>query len=65
MQALEKQINASFLKKCNNIVDDLEKILNRSMLTKNQNKMPKILLLLKEIVEGLPYEQPDTTDYKF
>ena len=65
MQALEKQINASFLKKCNNIVDDLEKILNRSMLTKNQNKMAKILLLLKEIVEGLPYEQPDTTDYKF
>ena len=32
------------------------------MLTRNQNKMVKILLLLKEIIEGPPYEQPDTTD---
>ena len=32
------------------------------MLTRNQNKMAKILLLVKEIVEGPPYEQLDTTD---
>ena len=54
-----------FKKKYNNIVNDVEKVLNWPMLTRNQNKMAKILLLLKEIVEGLPYEQPDNTDYKF
>ena len=32
------------------------------MLTRNQYKMAKILLLVKEIVEGPPYEQSDTTD---
>ena len=32
------------------------------MLTRNQNKMVEILSLVKELVEGLPYEQPDTTD---
>ena len=51
-----------FKKKYNNIVNDVEKILNWPMLTRNQNKMAKILLLLKEFVEGPPYEQPDTTD---
>ena len=30
-------------KKCNNIVDDVEKLLNRSMLTRNQNKVVEIL----------------------
>ena len=51
-----------FKKKYNNIFDDVEKILNRPMFTRSQNKMVEILLLLKELVEGPPYEQPDTTD---
>ena len=33
-----------------------------SILTRSQNKMVKILSLLKELVEGPPYEQLDTTD---
>ena len=32
------------------------------MLTRSQNKMLEILLLLRELVENTPYEQPDTTD---
>ena len=51
-----------FEKKYNNIADDVEKISNRSMPTRSQNKMAEILLLLKELVEEPPYEQPDTTD---
>ena len=51
-----------FKKKYNNIVNDIEKILNKPMLTRSQNKLAKILLLIKEIVEGPQYEQPDTTD---
>ena len=61
-QAVKKQINASFKKKYNNIVDDVEKILNRSMLTRSQNKMVKILSQPTELVERPPYRQPDTTD---
>ena len=38
-----------FKEKCNNIVDDVEKILNRPMLTRNQENMVKILSLLGEI----------------
>ena len=51
-----------FNKKYNNIVVDVEKILDTSMLTRSQNKMVKILSQLKELVEGSPYIQPDTTD---
>ena len=40
-----------FKEKYNNIVDDVEKILNRPMLTLNQNNMVKILSLLKEIIK--------------
>ena len=32
------------------------------MLTRSQNKLAEILSLLKELVEQLPYEPPDTTD---
>ena len=32
------------------------------MLTKSQNKMVEVLLLLKELVEESLYGQPDTTD---
>ena len=32
------------------------------MLTRSQNKMVEILLQLKELVEGPPYRQPDTTN---
>ena len=50
-----------FKKKYNNIAD-VEKISNRPMPTRSQNKMAEILSLLKELVEEPPYEQPDTTD---
>ena len=40
-----------FKEKYNNIVDDVEKMLNRPMLTLNQNNMVKILSLLKEIIK--------------
>ena len=51
-----------FKKKYNNIANDVEKILNKPMLAKSQNKMVEILLQLKELVEGPPYRQPDTID---
>ena len=43
----------------NNTVDDVEKILHRPMLKRTENKIVKLLLLLKELVEEPPYEQPD------
>ena len=46
----------------NNIFDDVENILNRPRLTRSQNKMVEILSLLKELVDGFPFEQSDTTD---
>ena len=49
-----------FKKKYNNIADNVEKILDKPMLTKSQNKNVEILLQLKEFVEGPPYRQPDT-----
>ena len=54
-----------FKEKYNSIVDDVEKILNRPTVTRNQVKMVKILSLLKEIIEPSDKktdEQPDTTD---
>ena len=38
-----------FKRKYNNIADDVEKVLDKSMLLRNQNKMIEILSLLKEI----------------
>ena len=32
------------------------------MPARSQNEMAEMLLLLKELVEEPPYEQPDTTD---
>ena len=49
-----------FRKKYNNIVDYVESILKT--LTGSQNKMLKILLLLKEIVDGFSYEESGTTN---
>ena len=48
-----------FKKKYNDIADDVEKILNRSMLTRSRDRIVYILLQLKELA---PYRQPDTTD---
>ena len=47
-------------KKQYNNVDDIESILKTPRLTKSQNKMLKILSLLKEIVDEFSYEEPDT-----
>ena len=57
-----KMNKREFKKKYNNIVDDVEKILNRPKHTRSQDKMVKILSLLKELVEEPRYEQSDTTD---
>ena len=40
----------------------MEKISDRPMPTRRQNKKVEILSLLKELVEEPPYEQLDTTD---
>ena len=52
----------TFRKKCTNIVDDVESILKTPRLTRSQNKVLKILLLLKEIVDGFLYEESGTTN---
>ena len=72
-----RKINGNeFKEKYNNIVDGVEKILNRPMLTKNQEKMVRIISLLGEILKSknkktnekkdeestLKNEQQDTTD---
>ena len=49
-----------FIKKYNNIADDVE-VLNKSILTRNHLKIIKIFSLLREIIVGSSYEQPDTT----
>ena len=68
VESLLKDINSGkinereFKEKYNNITDDVEKTANRPMPTRSQNKVAKILSLLKEFVEEPPSEQPDTTD---
>ena len=52
----------AFRKKCNNIVDDVESILKTLRLTRSQNKVLRILLLLKEIVDGFLYKESGTTN---
>ena len=52
----------SFLKKYNNVVDDVERILKTPRFTRSQNKMLKILSLLKEVVDGFSYEESDTAN---
>ena len=47
----------------NNIANDVEAIVNKSLLTRSQNKMLESLLLLKEILKPKKSdEQSDTTD---
>ena len=50
-----------FTKKYNVIADDVRAIKCKSLLTRSQNKMVKILLPIEEIVYG-PREKLDTTD---
>ena len=52
----------SFLKKYNNVVDDVERILKTPKFTRSQNKMLNIISLLKEVVDGFSYEESDTTN---
>ena len=59
---MEKVDKCEFKKKYNSIVDDVEKVVEKSMVTKSQNKMVKILSQLKELVEESAYIQPDTTN---
>ena len=40
-----------FKRKCNNIVDDAEAIVNNKIITRNQEKMAETISLLKEILE--------------
>ena len=54
--------NSQFKKEYNNIANDVEKTLNRSMFTRNQIKMIKSLSQLRDIVERSLYKQPDTAD---
>ena len=60
------KINESkFKRKYNNIVDDVEAILQESMVTRSKEEMVEILSLLSEILrskEKKRNEQPDTTD---
>ena len=58
----EKINKSQFKKEYKNIANGVEKTLNRSMFTRNQIKMIKILSLLRGIVEGPLYEQLATTD---
>ena len=51
-----------FKKKYNNIFDNEESISKTPRLTRSQNKMLKILSVLKEIVDGFLYEESDTTN---
>ena len=64
--AASRKINGShFQKEYNNIVDDVEIILQKSMFTRSQNRMVEVLSLLGEITKLKDKkidEQPDTTD---
>ena len=54
-----------FKNKCKNIVDDVKKVLDKPLVTRSQENMIKILLLLKEILKPKDKrtdEQPDTAD---
>ena len=51
-----------FKKKYNKIVDDVKSILETTKLTRSQNKMLKVLSLLKEINDGSLYEKSDIVE---
>ena len=59
---MEKLDKREYKKKYSNIVDNVEKVSDKPMLTRSQNRMVEILSQLKEPVEGPPYIQPDTTN---
>ena len=46
----------------NDIVNDVEAIVNRPIITRNQEKILEIMLLLKEILKSKSNEQLDTRD---
>ena len=46
----------------NDIVNDVEAIVNRPIITRNQEKILEIMLLLKEILNSKSNEQLDTRD---
>ena len=59
----EKIDESEFKKEYNNIADDVKCILKTPRLTRSQNKMVDMLLLLNEITKlKKSDEQPDTTD---
>ena len=51
-----------FKKKYNKIVDDVKSILETTKLTRSQNKILKVLSLLKEINDGSLYEKSDIVE---
>ena len=52
----------SLKKKYNKIVDDVKSILETTKLTRSQNKILKVLSLLKEINDGSLYEKSDIVE---
>ena len=55
----------SFKRKYSNIIDDIEEIVNKPINSRNQEKIVKIISLLKEILKSSnkkSVEQPYTTD---
>ena len=51
-----------FKRQRNNIANDVEVIVNKSLTARNQEKMVEIMSLLKEIPKSKSDEQPNTTD---
>ena len=51
-----------FKNRYNDIANDIEAIVNNSIITRNQEKIVEIMSLLKEILKPKSNEQLDTTD---
>ena len=51
-----------FKNRYNDIANDIEAIVNNSIITRNQEKIVEIMSLLKEILKPKSDEQLDTTD---
>ena len=52
-----------FKNRQNDIANDIEPIVNKPIITRNQEKMVEIMLLLKEIPKPKPDEQPNIQTY--